>query len=297
MVKMARKILSFLAISICVSLLASGGLMAQPRPTGSAQKQERPPQPQAPPSAVVTAQPAAPIDSSYLLGPGDILELNLVGRADFGSRARISPDGTILLPMIGVVPAGDRTVSELADQVRQALIKGQFYSDPVVRVEVVGISSRYATVLGAVGAPGLLPLDRNYRLSEVLAKIGGRNGAGADYILVTHAAGGPTERYYIAKLASGTPDQDPIVKSGDKIFIPTAEAEVFYISGQVNRPGSYPVTEGLTVRRALAEGGGVTENGSEKKFKIVRDGKPLKSVKLEDPVKPGDILTFGERLF
>jgi polysaccharide export outer membrane protein len=199
--------------------------------------------------------------------------------------------------MIGVVKAAGRTVSDLSDDVRQALIKGQFYSDPVVRVEVVGISSRYATILGSVGNPGLLPLDRNYRLSEILAKIGGRTGAGADYILVTHAAGGPTERYYISKLASGDGERDPIVKSGDKIFIPSADAEVVYISGQVNKPGTYPLTEGLTVRMVLAQSGGVTENGSENKFKLIRDGKPLKSVKLDDPLKVGDILTFGERLF
>ena len=40
-------------------------------------------------------------------------------------------------------------------------------------------------------------------------------------------------------------------------------------------PGSYPVTEGLTVRMAIAKGGGVNENGSEKKVKLVRDGKTL----------------------
>jgi polysaccharide biosynthesis/export protein len=286
---MARHLLSLLALLICVSILTPGAVMAQPRPATSAQSTS---------PAPAAAQPTGPVDSGYLLGVGDIVEVSLVGRADFaGSRARIATDGTILLPMIGAVHAADRTVLELADDVRRALIKGQFYSDPVVRAEVVGISSRYATVLGAVGNPGLLPLDRNYRLSEILAKIGGRTGAGADYVLLTRATGGPTERYYINKLASGGGDQDPVVKSGDKIFIPNVEAEVFYISGQVNKPGTYPVTEGMTVRRALAEGGGVTENGSENKFKIIRDGKPLKSVKLEDSVKPGDILTFGERLF
>lgn len=289
MVNMARKLLSILALLITCSALAPGLVMAQPRPTVAAEP--------AAPKGPVTVQPTAPVDSSYKLGVGDVLQIDLVGRSEFGSRARISADGTILLPMIGVATASDRTVSELADQIRQALIKGQFYSDPVVRVEVIGISSHYATVLGAVGVPGLLPLDRSYRLSEILAKIGGRTAAGADYILLTHADGGPTERYSIKKLASGAQDQDPVVRNGDKIFVPQADAEVFYIAGQVNKPGTYPVTEGLTIRMALAEGGGVTENGSENKFKVIRDGKPLKGVKLDDMIKVGDIITFGERLF
>ncbi len=291
MAKMKRHLLALPAVVISFAMLAPGELAAQTRsPTGA---------PTPPPvPAPNVAQTTAPVDSSYQLGSGDVLEINLVGRNDFsGSHTRISGDGTILLPMIGVVPASGRTVSELADQIRQSLIKGQFYSDPVVRAEVVGISSRYVTILGAVGSPGLLALDRNYRLSEILAKIGGRSGSGADYILVTHAAGGPTERYSITKLASGGADQDPVVKNGDKIFVPSADAEVFYISGQVTKPGTYPLTEGLTVRQALAQGGGVTENGSENKFKVVRDGKPLKSIKLDDPIKVGDIITFGERLF
>jgi len=261
----------------------------------AAMAQTQPPAPA--PAAAATTPQATAVDSSYLLGPGDVVEIGLVGRADFGSRARISTDGTIQLPMIGSIPAAQRTVLQLADDVRQALIKGGFYSDPVVRTEVVGINSRYVTVLGSVGNPGLLPLDRNYRLSEILARVGGRSGNGADYIILTPASGGPSQKYSIAQLASGGADKDPAVHTGDKIFIPTAENEVFYISGQVNTPGSYAVTEGLTVRMAIAKGGGVNENGSEKKVKLVRDGKTLKGVKLEDPVKVGDIVTIGERLF
>jgi polysaccharide export outer membrane protein len=261
-----------------------------------AMAQATPPATPAPAAGPSTPQATA-VDSSYLLGPGDVVEIGLVGRADFGSRARVSTDGTILLPMIGAIPAAQRTVLQLADDVRQALIKGGFYSDPVVRTEVVGINSRYVTVLGSVGNPGLLPLDRNYRLSEILARVGGRTGSGADFILLTPASGGPSQRYTIAQLASGGPDKDPMVHTGDKIFIPTTENEVFYISGQVNTPGAYPVTEGLTVRMAIAKGGGVNENGSEKKVKIVRQGQTLKGIKLEDPIKVGDIVTIGERLF
>jgi polysaccharide export outer membrane protein len=239
----------------------------------------------------------APVDSSYVLGFGDTVEVSLVGRADFGSRARVSTDGTILLPLIGKMVASERTVIELSEDVRQALIKGGFYADPIVRADVVSISSRYVTVLGAVGSPGLLPLDRNYRLSEILARVGGGTGDSADYILLTKPGATAAQRYYIAKLAAGGIGEDPLVQSGDKIFIPSGQDEVFYISGQVNTPGQFPITNGLTFRMALAKGGGVTENGSEKKLKVVRDGKPLKKAKLDDVVKVGDIITIGERLF
>ena len=290
MTKMMDRSLLISGVLTSLLLTAPASALAQVKPAPSTS-------PTATPTPTATTPQATAVDSSYLLGPGDVVEISLVGRADFGSRARVSTDGTIQLPMIGSVAAANRTVIQLADDVRQALIKGGFYADPVVRTEVVGINSRYVTVLGSVGNPGLLPLDRNYRLSEILARVGGRSGSGADYILLTRAAGGPTERYSIAQLASGGADKDPMVHNGDKIFIPSAENEVFYISGQVNTPGSYPVTEGLTVRMAIAKGGGVNENGSEKKVKIVRDGVPLKGIKLEDPIKVGDVVTIGERLF
>jgi polysaccharide export outer membrane protein len=226
-----------------------------------------------------------------------MIEVDLVGRTDFGSRVRVSADGTILLPLVGTIHAASKTVLDLASDVRQALIKGGFYADPIVRVEVLSITSRYVTVLGSVSAPGLLPLDRTYHLSEILAKVGGRAGNGVDFVLLTRAKGGPPERFTIAQLGAGTADEDPVVMNGDKIYIPGAESQVFYISGQVKTPGAFAVTDALTIRTAIAKGGGVTENGSENKIKLIRGGKLVANVKLEDPVKVGDIITIGEKLF
>ena len=165
-----KNIMNPVRLGLAVALTAAVSAYAQV-PDQSTQAGASPAQPQA------SAAPAAPIDSSYVLGAGDVVEVSLVGRGDFTSRVRVAADGTILLPLIGRVTAVDRTVVELADNIRQALVKGGFYADPVVRADVVGISSRYVTVLGNVGTPGLMPLDRNYRLSEILAKVGGRAGS------------------------------------------------------------------------------------------------------------------------
>jgi polysaccharide export outer membrane protein len=57
------------------------------------------------------------------------------------------------------------------------------------------------------------------------------------------------------------------------------------------------VTTGLTVREAIARGGGVTEMGSVKKVKLFRKNERVKGAKLETELQPGDILEIGERLF
>lgn len=236
-------------------------------------------------------------DRQYTLGVGDVIEIALVGRSDFNGRVRIGSDGAVLLPFLGAVPASDRTPGQLSDEIRVALAKGGYFSDPVVRVDVVAVASRYVTILGAVGTPGLMALDRRYRLSEVLARSGGKSEVGVDYVVLTTEAGGP-KQYKMSDLATGNVEQDPYVSSGDKIYVPAAKAEVFYINGQVTTPGSYPVTEGMTLRMALAVAGGLTEQGSDKKVKINRKGVQLKGVKLDKTViEPSDILTVGERLF
>ena len=246
----------------------------------------------APSVAAPDAQPAPSPD--YILGPDDVVDVEVLGRADFKTRARIGADGTIQLPLIGRIAAGDRTARALSEQVRAALQAGGYFASPIVNVEVVSYSSRYVTVLGAVTSPGLVTVNRSYRLSEILARVGGVSSAGADYIILRPADGSPEKRLLIKDLATGDPSQDPVVGAGDKIFAP--QAELFYISGQVNSPGSYAVATGLTYRLAIAKAGGLGPAGSDRRLKVTRAGENLK-VNLDDKVEPGDVIVIGERLF
>src|SRR5688572_3803764 len=110
------------------------------------------------PSTNATSPPSGIADlasSAYILGRDDVVEVGLLGGAGFSGRTRVQADGTIQLPLIGKIPVADRTTAEVSEAVRKALVAGQFFTDPVVTVEVVGYASRYVTVLGAVGSPGL----------------------------------------------------------------------------------------------------------------------------------------------
>ena len=191
----------------------------------------------------------------------------------------------------------NRSPGQLADEVRLGLEKGGYYSQPAVRIDVVGVASRFITILGSVGTPGLMALDRQYHLSEVIARTGGRTGNGADYVLLTRGGAAP-QKFKIAELATGSGDKDPVVESGDRIYVPPAENEVFYITGAVRSPGAYPASEDLTVRIALARAGGLGDTGSENKISINRKGTQMKGIKPDTTkVEPGDIITVGEKLF
>lgn len=243
-----------------------------------------------PPSA--PAAPKAAVADEYLLGPEDVVEIEVVGTSD-KARARIYTDGTIQTNMGGKITAAGQTPSQLGQTIAAALKSGGFYANPVVNVEVVSYASRYVTVLGAVGQPGLVPINRTYRLSEILARVGGVRADAADYLIVRSETG-DEKRYSVEKLAAGDPSQDPAVAAGDKIFSPPAD--IFYISGQVRSPGTYPLKSGTTIAQAIAKGGGLTESGTDKSVKVRRGDKVVK-LKPDDVIQANDVLTVGERLF
>lgn len=245
--------------------------------------------------AVVTqpaAQPPADATEEYVIGPEDTIEIGILGQAD-RTRARVYTDGSIQLNLLGRVMVAGRNPRQLGAELAKAFEAGGYYSNPIVSVEIVGYASRYVTVLGAFGQPGLIPMNRSYHLSEILARVGGVRDTAADYIIV-RSEGQPEKRYLISKLSSGDAADDPQVAPGDKIFSPTAE--VFYVSGQVKGPGAFPVTSGLTIAQAIAKAGGLTDSGSDKKVKVTRAGKSEK-MKPDAIVQGGDVLVIGERLF
>lgn len=247
------------------------------------------------PSAAPPTGIAETASGAYVLGRDDVVEVGLLGRppGEFGGRARVQADGTIQLGLVGKIQAAEHTSTELAETIRDTLKKGGYFADPVVTVEVVGYASRYIIVMGAFGQTTLVPMNKAYRLSEILARVGGVRADAADYVIVTSESG-EQNRYKIAELATGGPDKDPYVKAGDKLYAPTAE--VFYIYGKVNGPGAFPLRSALTVRQAIAQAGGLGESGSDKKIDVTRGGKKIK-LQLDDPVLAGDVLVVGERMF
>lgn len=75
---------------------------------------------------------------------------------------------------------------------------------------------------------------------------------------------------------------------------------LYYIKGEVSRPGGYSFVDGLTVSKAVALAGGYTPRASESKITLVREAdpeNPVESVGVNTPIRPGDIITIGESFF
>jgi polysaccharide export outer membrane protein len=246
-------------------------------------------------SAAAQPAPAATggPDYNYILGPSDVVHIEALNHPDFNVKTTISADGTIELPYLGTFRASNMTVTDLHEHVLTELKRKGIFSNVSLSVEVVAFGSRYVTVLGGVGTPGLVPVDRAYRLSEILARAGGMREGGSDYAVWT-SKDGTVHRIPIEDLATGGPAKDPYVSPGDKIYVPTA---VFYIKGQVKSPGAYPVGLNMTLAMALARSGGLTDMGSNRNITITRDNVEVDPKDLSFLVQPNDVIDVGESWF
>lgn len=85
-----------------------------------------------------------------------------------------------------------------------------------------------------------------------------------------------------------------------KVSLSQIEYRPFYINGEVQKPGSYPFVPGLTLEKAIALGGGLTERASMKRVTILRGsgGPPLTdNITRTTVIAPGDTISIAQGFF
>lgn len=230
----------------------------------------------------------------YVLGPDDSVQVIVYGQSEFNVTTRVKADGTIVMPLIGIVKASGETNITLAKSVTDKLVASGYLKDPLVNVEVGSYISRSVNIAGAVGAPGIVPLDRPYHALEALLKAGWVRADGANFVYLRRQ-GQPERKLEVEQLVRGDANSDPLLVPGDTLFVPPAET--FFIYGQINAPGMKGILPGMTIRQAIALSGGVSASGKADKVGLVRgNGKEIDA----DPsmkVQNGDVIIIKERLF
>jgi polysaccharide export outer membrane protein len=243
-------------------------------------------------SSAASAQASGP-ERGYMLGPNDALTVVVYGNNEFNVATRVKPDGSIVMPLIGRVQAEGKTVITLADEITRRLVSGNFLRDPIVNVEITEYNSSFVRVAGKVVNPGLVPLDRSNRVSDILLRAGGVREDGAKYLVIRRAADGQEVRIVIDELARG--NDNTRLAPGDTLFVP--EAELVFLTGQVNRPGAYPLKPDMTVAELLATAGGVTALGSANKVGLKRGTGKEADADGAAKLQAGDVVNVRERLF
>lgn len=186
----------------------------------------------APATATATSAGAAPaaaagsgaaVRQDYVIGAGDVLDIDVWKQPEISRTLPVRPDGRITLPLVGAIQASGRTPAQLQDSIAAKLTA--YVSTPVVTVMVAKVESRRFSVLGAVLRPGAYPLPGPTRMLEALAQAGGFTPfANPDRIeLLREESDGHLQKLsfnYSAVVQGRDVDQDRLLQPGDTIVVP-----------------------------------------------------------------------------
>lgn len=217
-------------------------------------------------ASVSAAEEPGPAADAYRLGVGDVLVVEAFDEEEISGRFTVEPTGVITFPLLGQVAVSDKTTAEVVSLLEQ-LLERDFYVDVQLKAEVAVFASQPVTLLGEVQSPGTYYLEGRTSLTELLAKAGGlKPTAGAVLELRRTAVqgdGSPPEprTFSTARLMSGEVGRDVYLEAGDVIFV--SQKKLFFVTGEVARPGQYEISEGLTLMQAISQAGGVGKFASQ----------------------------------
>jgi len=158
------------------------------------------------------------------------------------------------------------------------------------------------SVFGEVKKPGSYPLEKDMTLLEAISVAGGpTQDADTQKIELLRKENGVQQKMQlnIKELLEGKEGAEELmIRDGDVIY--QARAEFFFVMGEVKKPGTYKLEEGMTVTKAISVAGGFTEKASKKKVEIVREenGKQVEHrAKENELIQPQDIIKVPQSLF
>lgn len=242
---------------------------------------------------------------TYLVGPGDVLQLYIWGEFDQTIRIPVDPEGHALVPTIGFFRVSNLTLTEVKEQIIGAASKDKY---PGVEITLTLESMRLFNVYltGAVMNEGMIVVHPVTRISDLIERGGGylddlrdaalarpspglasfqRQSAARRSIQVTHRDGTAEEVDLDMYLATGDMSYNPYVRMGDTVHVPYRKLDV-YIYGSVNREGIREFLPGDTVGDLVTLGGGMRGSAPLEVAEIWRfhpDGETVDIIYLLEP--------------
>jgi len=161
----------------------------------------------------------------YTVEPGDILLITVYEQPDLATKARVTSNGEITFPLLGIVEVKGLTVNEIQDKIR-SLLEKDYLVNPQVNVFIEQYRSKKVFVMGFVNKPGEYELskDRPTTVLEAITMAGGfKQGAAIDGTKVIRIENGrevtiPVKATDITK--RGYKDKDVEIMPGDMIVVP-----------------------------------------------------------------------------
>jgi len=224
---------------------------------------------------------------SYVLGPNELLTVvvpDLQNEIHYDSQVRVDLSGDFTLPLAGRIHAAGLTIEQAEAQIRERL--GKYLKNPDVSIYVQEFHGQPVAVFGQVTNPGVIQLEGQKTLFEVISMAGGLTAEAGNTIKVTrklkygrlpiaNAVDDPSGEFSTASLVvkkvmdASDPADNIQIKSEDVISVP--KAHLVYVVGEVGKPGGFVIGENdsISVLQAIALAEGVEHTASLSQAKII----------------------------
>jgi len=202
-------------------------------------------------------------------------------------------------------PTGlDSKSSEIIKVDLQALLSGNVGENIDVQTNdtIYVPKTSVFSVFGEVGKPGSYPLEKELTVLEALSLAGGPTQEADPQRLELLRRDGDEQIKIVINIKELLEARDAteklLIQDGDVIYQP--RAKFFFVLGEVNKPGRYPLEDGLTVTKAISVAGGYTDRASKNRVQILRDedGKQVKHrAEPNEVVRSQDIIEVPQSFF
>jgi polysaccharide export outer membrane protein len=213
----------------------------------------------------------------YKIGPQDLLEISVFEVEKLNKTVRVSSQGNINLPLLGILNVKGLTAEELEKEIK-SLLAEKYLQNPQITVFIKEYRNQTISIMGAVMKPGVYEFPDQKTVLDLLAMAGGlRDDAGRLLFIIRppnpemSKKGKESDNHkpktFIVGLEEllikGDPTMNLPLLHGDVVNIPPA-GKVF-VGGEVKNPGGFPLMKRMTVSQAITVAAGLTSkaNGSE----------------------------------
>ena len=246
--------------------------------------------------------------STYVLGPGDEILIDIWGAAENNYKLQVNREGAIRIENVGPVYVSGLSIANAKEKIISYLRKiysgigasSDSYNKVYADVSLIGVRTVQVNIIGEVKAPGTYSLSGLSSVINALYAAGGPTEKGTFRSIQIIRAGQHLKEFDIYKyLIEGLEEGNVLLRDQD-IIIVKPYASIITVAGNVKRPGLYELKQGETISDLVHFFSGFTSNAYQDRILVERVTGSQKEVNeivyKEQPnflLKDGDKLTIG----
>lgn len=216
-----------------------------------------------------------PTPQNYIIGPGDVIYVDVYGQSENYYEATVTPEGNLILENIGPINVSGLSLEEATDVIKNRLSRyytGMSGSDPntFLQVSLGNVRTIQVNLVGELRLPGTFTLSAFSTVFNALYAAGGPNVNGSmRNIKLIRQNKVIAEIDIYEFLTKGNPEMNLHLQDQDMIMVPPFSGRV-EVKGEVKRPRIFEIKEGETFQDVLEFSGGFTDEAFRDRVNVTR---------------------------